>query len=80
MHIYLNWFWLISLTLLSAFIGHFIDNQFVFIVSVLFIVFLKGQQIVDVFMELKHAPNKWRWLMLSYVILLPVIIGFIYLV
>ena len=80
MHIYLNWFWLIALTLLSASIGHFIDNQFIFIVSVLFIVFLKGQQIVDIFMELKHAPNKWRWLLLSYVILLPLIIGFIYLV
>ena len=42
-------------------------------------VVIKGQQIVDVFMELNSAPQKWRWLLLSYVILLPLIIaGIIY--
>lgn len=38
-------------------------------------VVIKGQQIVDVFMELNKAPSKWRWLLLSYVILLPLIIA-----
>ncbi len=75
-----SWLWLVILTLVSAFIGLFIENQTVFVVSVLFIVFLKGQQIIDVFMELQHAPKKWRLLLLSYVILLPVIISIIYLV
>jgi len=74
-----SWIWLIVLTILSAFVGDVIGNQFLFIITVLFIVFLKGQQIVDVFMELGEAPTKWRWLLLSYVILLPLIIAIIYL-
>jgi len=74
-----SWLWLVLLTVLSAFIGVVIDNYFLFITTVLFIVFLKGQQIVDVFMELGDAPTRWRWLLLSYVILLPLIIASIYL-
>jgi len=68
-----------ALTLFAVFIGRVIDNHVAFIITVFFIVFLKGQQIVDVFMELGEAPKKWRWLLLSYVILLPVIISTIYL-
>jgi len=74
-----SWLWLMALTLFAVFIGRVIDNHVAFIITVFFIVFLKGQQIVDVFMELGEAPKKWRWLLLSYVILLPVIISTIYL-
>jgi len=73
-----SWLWLIILTFASVFVGYIIDESSVFIVIVMFIVFLKGQQIVDVFMELQHAPKKWRLLLLSYVILLPSIIALIY--
>jgi cytochrome c oxidase subunit IV len=79
----LSWLWLIVLTVLSTYVSLFIDllnvQKSLFIITVLFIVFLKGQQIIDVFMELKHAPKFWRGLLLAYVILLPMIIGLIYL-
>jgi len=74
----LSWLWLMALTVISTFIGLVIDNKALFIVSVLFIVFLKGQQIIDIFMELSQAPKFWRRLLLGYVTLLPIIIGFIY--
>ncbi len=68
---------LVSLTLLSTFLS-LLDQQ---VMSVSFIVTLtviiKGQQIVDVFMELQQAPSKWRYLLLSYVILVPLVLAII---
>jgi len=77
--IVISWLVLIALTFMSVYMGLFIENKILFILSVLFIVFLKGQQIVDIFMELKHAPTKWRLLFISYVVLLPLIISAVYL-
>ncbi len=78
-----SWLWLILLTVLSAYnediFALFTLNKSLFIGCVLFIVFLKGQQIIDVFMELSQAPKLWRNLLLGYVTLLPIIIGLIYL-
>jgi len=74
----LSWLWLMILTIISTFIGLAIDNKALFIGSVLFIVFLKGHQIIDVFMELAQAPKFWRRLLLGYVTVLPCIIYFIY--
>tara|TARA_R110002050_G_scaffold299118_2_gene463897 strand:+ start:620 stop:895 length:276 start_codon:yes stop_codon:yes gene_type:complete len=80
----LSWLWLLALTILSVYVGTIFElfnaQKSLFIGVVLFIVFLKGQQIIDVFMELKHAPKLWRRLLLGYVIVLPIIIGIIYLV
>jgi hypothetical protein len=76
--IIISWLILVLLTFASVVIGKFFDNYIAFITAVLFIVFLKGQQIVDVFMELKTAPRMWRLLLLSYVILIPLIISVIY--
>jgi cytochrome c oxidase subunit IV len=80
----ISWIWLLALTVLSTYVGAFLElfnvQEGLFVFIVLFIVFLKGQQIIDVFMELEHAPSLWRRLLLGYVILLPVIIGLIYLV
>ncbi len=79
----LSWLWLLILTVISTYIGSFLElfntQKSLFIIIVLFIVFLKGQQIIDIFMELKKAPKLWRRLLFAYVILLPVIIGLIYL-
>lgn len=80
----ITWLLLLLLTVISVYIGEvlelFTTQKSLFIGAVLFIVFLKGQQIIDVFMELKYAPKLWRRLLLGYVILLPIIIGIIYLV
>ncbi|NMP30614.1 hypothetical protein HII17_03480 [Thalassotalea sp. M1531] len=74
-----SWFILITLTLLSVFVGQVIGNHSLFLFLVLAIVSLKGQQIIDIFMELKEAPRFWRLLLLSYVLLVPAIILVIYL-
>lgn len=76
----LSWLLLIALTIVAVLLASFIDNRSLYIVSALSIVVIKGQQIVDVFMELHHAPKLWRWLLLSYIILIPFIIAVIYLV
>lgn len=79
----LSWLWLLALTIISVYVGEVLElfnvQKNLFILIVLFIVFLKGQQIIDVFMELKHAPKLWRRLLLAYVVLLPSVIGLIYL-
>lgn len=78
----LSWVLLILLTLASVAVGYYFQtptfNSILFIAIVMLIITLKGQQIIDVFMELKHAPTIWRNIMLAYVIAIPVIITLIY--
>ena len=74
-----SWALLILLTLASVYAGKVIENYTLFIVSTLLIVFLKGQQITDIFMELREAPKMWRLLLLSYVFIIPAVICAIYL-
>jgi len=71
---------LLLLTFVSVVLNHVVSHRSIFVILVLFIVFLKGQQITDIFMELKHAKRMWRIILLSYVLLLPAIIAGIYLV
>lgn len=75
-----SWLLLIILTITSIFLTKFIDNRSLYIITALIIVVVKGQQVVDVFMELHKAPRFWRLLLLSYIVLLPLIIATIYLV
>jgi len=74
----MSWWILILLTFVSVFIGEVLQTKFLFLSTVLAIVLVKGQQIVDVFMELSCAPKKWRLLLLSYVLLIPLVILIIY--
>ncbi len=78
--IFFSWLWLVTLTFISAYMGLLIEEHSLFIISALASVFFKGQQIIDVFMELKHAPKFWRLLLLTYVVLVPMIIALIYLI
>lgn len=81
--IVISWVLLLLLTLISIGVGkYFHNNDFshvLFVSIVMIIVALKGHQIIDVFMELKEAPTKWRYLLLSYVVVVPLIISLIYL-
>ncbi|WP_368506777.1 cytochrome C oxidase subunit IV family protein [Colwellia sp. 1_MG-2023] len=77
--IIISWLSLIVLTFISVLANDFIDNFQLFIIVVMLIVFIKGQQIVDTFMELKTAPTFWRLLLISYTLLIPLIISIIYL-
>ena len=74
-----GWFLLITLSVIAIYLPEFVDNRSVTIMGALVIVVLKGQQIVDVFMELNNAPKLWRMLFLSYIVLVPLIITVIYL-
>lgn len=77
---FISWLVLIVLTLISVYLTLFIDSRTLYVAVALIIVSIKGQQIIDIFMELKHAPKLWRMLLLSYVIVVPLVIGLIYLV
>jgi len=77
---FVSWLVLIVLTLISVYLTLFIDSRTLYVAVALIIVSIKGQQIIDIFMELKHAPKLWRMLLLSYVIVVPLVIGLIYLV
>jgi len=79
-HAISSWLLLIALTIISIFLTNLFENRSVYIISALLIVIVKGQQIVDVFMELNKAPRFWRLLLLSYIVLIPLIIAIIYLV
>lgn len=78
-HAIKSWLLLVFLTLTSVYLIDFVESRTLYIISALIIVAFKGQQIIDVFMELNKAPKKWRYLMLSYILLLPFIVGIIYL-
>lgn len=73
--------YLMVLTLASALLGVIDINltSSIMLGGILMLSTLKGILIVDIFMELKHAPKFWRKLFLSYVLLVPSIIFFIYL-
>jgi cytochrome c oxidase subunit IV len=68
---------LIVLTLVSTLLAQSNSQTNLVAILVTLSVVIKGQQIVDVFMELNRAQAKWRWLLLSYVILVPTILAII---
>lgn len=70
-----SWLLLISLTMLSLAVSEWVKSPVVMILVVVLAVMIKGQSIVDIFMGLKTAPVVWRRLLLSYVIVVPAIIG-----
>ena len=78
-HTISSWLLLIVLTIITVYLADFVDNRNVYIGSALCIVVIKGQQIIDVFMELDKAPTFWRLLFLSYIVFVPLIITAIYL-
>ncbi len=68
---------LILLTLLSTLLAQSNNQTSIVAILVTLSVVIKGQQIVDVFMELNRAQAKWRWLLLSYAILVPTTLAII---
>lgn len=75
----ISWLLLVVLTFISVYMTSIITSRSLFISSALIIVFLKAQQVIDIFMDLKHAPKAWRLVLLSYIFLVPLIITMIYL-
>lgn len=77
-HIVFSWLLLITLTCVSVVLTQLSLDKTLFISSAFLIVFFKGYQITDIFMELRLAPKKWRLLLMSYIIIVPLILGCIY--
>lgn len=79
-----TWLILIFLTIISVLLGNefnlSLKHNALLVLIVMFIVTLKGQQIIDMFMELSLAPQKWRLLLLSYIIIIPTVITLIYVI
>lgn len=68
---------LIVLTLVSTLLAQSNSQTNLVAILVTLSVVIKGQQIVDIFMELKRAQATWRWLLLSYAILVPLVLAII---
>lgn len=47
------------------------------IIIIVLMTMIKGIQIVDVFMEMRDAPKRWRRLALSYPIIIPLVLALI---
>lgn len=73
-----SWLVLMALTFLSVASTNFVVSSSFLIALVVATVVIKGQQIVDIFMGLNVAPKRWRGLLLSYVLIVPAIIGLIF--
>jgi len=78
--ILISWLILVVLTIVSVLLGSIVALKSLLIFTVLAIVFVKGWQITDVFMELKSAPNMWRYLLLGYMLVIPAVVFLIYMV
>jgi uncharacterized membrane protein len=76
-NVHLSVFILILLTLASTLLAQSNSHTTVVAILVTLSVVIKGQQIVDIFMELKKAQAKWRWFLLSYTILVPLVLAMI---
>ncbi|MFT7007536.1 MAG: cytochrome c oxidase subunit 4 [Colwellia sp.] len=68
---------LVLLTLISTLLAQSNIQENLLALLVTLSVVIKGQQIVDIFMELNKAEAKWRWFLLSYTILIPIILAII---
>ena len=66
---------LLFFTLITTGLSQFYQPSFWLIITVIVLTILKGQQITDVFMELQSAPAKWRFILLAYALLMPLIVG-----
>ena len=44
-------------------------------VAILLVAVGKAWLIADGFMEMRHAPRLWRWLMVSWAVVLAVVVG-----
>jgi hypothetical protein len=73
-----SWVILLLLTLTAAILSllNISSNGLVFLA--LSITVIKSQFVVDIFMGLKKVDYRWRYLMLSYIAIIPLIMGSIY--
>jgi len=76
----LEWIWitLVALTLFAFLLGYFHAVNSLFVVVLLFTTFLKGQLVIDYFMELHTVRLKYRLIPTFWLILVITLIGVAY--
>ena len=68
---------LLVFTLLSLGLSWYFPNSWWLTLILVLLTIIKGQQITDVFMELKQAPVNWRLFLLAYVVFIPIVLAVI---
>ena len=66
---------LLILTLLSIGLSRYYPASWWLTGTLVLLTVIKGQQITDVFMELRHAPANWRFFLLAYAAVIPILLG-----
>ena len=68
------WIILITLTLITAYVGYLQLSGLYIVGFILLMVYIKGQLIIDHFMGLRNVRGFWRLAMLGFVTIIPGII------
>lgn len=66
----IGWLSLLALTILGWWLGHHMDSGTLLTVLVIVLTQIKGQWLIDQFMELRHAPPLFRCLVSGWLLLL----------
>jgi len=75
----ISWALLLILTLTAIILSQLNIEPSLLVTLVLAVTVFKSQIVIDIFMGLKEVDYRWRRLMLSYIIFVPLILGCIYL-
>lgn len=72
------WIFLVFLTTLTFILGKVEFSSYIFISLLLLTTFIKGQLIIDFFMDLKYVSSKYRLIVILWLFTVIVLIGLIF--
>lgn len=72
------WIFLVFLTTLTFILGKIEFSSYIFISLLLLTTFIKGQLVIDFFMDLKYVRSKYRLIVILWLFTVIVLIGLIF--
>lgn len=72
------WIFLVFLTTLTFILGKVEFSSYIFISLLLLTTFIKGQLVIDFFMDLKYVSSKYRLILILWLFTVIVLIGLIF--
>ena len=72
------WIILVFLTTLTFMLGKIEFSSYIFISLLLLTTFIKGQLVIDFFMDLKYVSSKYRLIVILWLFTVIVLIGLIF--
>lgn len=69
------WIFLVFLTTLTFILGKIEFSSYIFISLLLLTTFIKGQLVIDFFMDLKYVSSKYRLIVILWLFTVIVLIG-----